>query len=289
MGQRRRKRPQESVYQALVQRYVSKRFDCVTVRELNFGGPKFDVVGFSPDLGEFLIVECKRTTRPVGVGQTFGQILAYKAMITDAGEKFLNSFNTALVKKGITRIQFWQYGIQFVDAGKIPVRFFVALPEEACERVDILQSIKKDLAGVGIIRINRYNKCRDYIHLFGDKDYEICNAARVEVPIAMPIRAPIRAILERCKADRQVALMTGTFDHKVMRMRSGRIRSAVHGGRSAYYRLRLNFVGLHPKQHYLRVNVKERSGWKATTARTIGQVKRLLSRAKKALDRTIQR
>ena len=43
--------------------------------ELNFGGPKFDVVGFAPDVGEFYIAECKRTTRPVGVGQTFGQIL----------------------------------------------------------------------------------------------------------------------------------------------------------------------------------------------------------------------
>jgi hypothetical protein len=34
-------------------------------------------------------VECKRTTKAVGVGQTFGQILAYKVMILEAGEKFL--------------------------------------------------------------------------------------------------------------------------------------------------------------------------------------------------------
>jgi hypothetical protein len=259
------------------------------VRELNFGGPKFDVVGFSPDLGEFYIVECKRTTRPVGVGQTFGQILAYKAMITDAGEKFLNSFSTALVKEGITRIQFWQYGTQFVDAGKIPVRFFVALPEEACERADILQSIKKDLKGVGIIRINRYNKCRDYIRVFREKEYAICRGARVEVPISMPMRGPIRSILERCKADPQVALLTRTFDHKVMQMRKGRIRWAIHGGNSAYYRLTTNFVGLHPKQRHLRVNIKERGGWRSTNATGMRQVKTLLLRAKKALDRTIQR
>ena len=62
-----RKHP-ESFYQEIVKRYITKNYGCATVRELNFGGPKFDVVGFASETGEFHIVECKRTSRPVGVG-----------------------------------------------------------------------------------------------------------------------------------------------------------------------------------------------------------------------------
>jgi hypothetical protein len=283
-----RKKPKESVYQALVQKYISKHFGCVTVRELNFGGPRFDVVGFSPETEEFYIVECKRTKRPVGIGQTFGQILAYKAMIADGGEKFLNSFNTALVRARITKLQFWQYGTRFVDAGKIPVRFFVAMPQEACERTDILQSIKKDLTGVGIIRIKGNKQCKDYIRVFQDKDYEICRGTPVDVPISMPIRPLVRNFLERKRRDRNVARLVGIADYKIMRLRPGRIRSVAYRDWAIYYRLRTGFLGLLPKQHYVRVTFKEKKGWKHFNITKENQIRRVLSKAKNALARTTQ-
>src|SRR6266850_1877082 len=113
MARKREKKHPETHYQDAVKRYISKKHGCATVRELNFGGPKFDVVGFSPDSGEFHIVECKLTSRLVGIGQTFGQILAYKAMIFDAGEQFLNAYLKQLAKEGITKISFYSEVAQF--------------------------------------------------------------------------------------------------------------------------------------------------------------------------------
>lgn len=92
--------------------------------------------------------------KAVGVGQTFGQILAYKAMILEGGEKFLDAFNETLVRDGIRKVRFWANSARFVEARKIPVRFYVALLEEAC-RPEMLELIKKDLKGVGIIRFKR--------------------------------------------------------------------------------------------------------------------------------------
>lgn len=58
------KKKPEAFYQDLARKYVCEKFGCVAVRELNFGGPKFDVDGFSSDNDEFHIVECKCTKKP---------------------------------------------------------------------------------------------------------------------------------------------------------------------------------------------------------------------------------
>lgn len=190
-----RKRP-ESFYQEIVKRYVSKKYGCATVRELNFGGPKFDVVGFSPNTGEFHIVECKRTSRLVGIGQTFGQILAYKAIIFEAGEQFLNAYLKQLAKEGITSVSFYSEVAQFANERKIPIRFYVALRESACLRPDFPRLMKRDLSGVGISRINKYNQGRDYIRVRGHEDYELCEAERIEVPISTPPRPIFQKVLD---------------------------------------------------------------------------------------------
>lgn len=59
----KRKGRLESFYRDIVHRHVCRKYGCVTVSELNFGGPKFDLVGFSPKFEEFYIVECKREPR----------------------------------------------------------------------------------------------------------------------------------------------------------------------------------------------------------------------------------
>jgi hypothetical protein len=247
MTKRGRRSLPESHYQALVRRYLSRKYGCVAVRELRFGGPKFDVVGFSPDTEEFVIVECKRTSRPVGIGQTFGQILAYKAMIFDAGETFLTAFERAISKAGLTREPFWIYAARFVEAGKIPVRFYVALREAACVHPDMLRLIKHDLRGVGIIRINQYNQCKDYIRVFGAKDFELCRAARVEVPIGLPTRSDLRSLLDNKGSNRTVCTLAAKLDTKIMRMRH-RMKAVPQGHYALYYRLTRNFIGLRPRK-----------------------------------------
>jgi len=281
------KKHQESFYQAIVKKYIARKYGCVTVRELNFGGPKFDVVGFSPDTEEFYIVECKRTARPVGVGQTFGQILAYKAMIYEAGELFLTAFERALAKSGYSREPFWIHGARFVEAGKVPVRFYVALREAACLQPDMLRLIKRDLKSVGIIRVNQYNQCKDYIRVYGVQDFDLCRAVRVDVPIGLPTSPELKGVLDHQASNRNVCMLAVKLDSKIMRMKR-RIRSSPHGRYAIYYRLTRNFIGMRPRKKHLHVSIKDASGWRDFNISSETQMRRLVPRIRKALTRTLQ-
>lgn len=283
--QKHRSRP-ESFYQELVQKYISRKYGCVTVRELNFGGPKFDVAGFSPDTEEFYIVECKLTSRPVGVGQTFGQILAYKAMIFDQGEAFLTSFERARAKSRESHEPFWIHAARFVKAGKIPVRFYVALREKACAQPDMLRLTKRDLRGVGIIRINQYNQCKDYLRVYGQKDFDLCRAARVEVPIGLPTRPELKALLDHKGANRNVCMLAMKLDSRIIRMRR-RMKLAPRGRYALYYRVTRNFVGFRPRKKHLHVSIKEGSGWRDVNISNEAQLRRVIPRIRKALDRIL--
>ncbi len=287
MARRKEHKRRESFYQELVQKYISKKYGCATVRELNFAGPKFDVVGFSPDTGEFHIVECKRTSRLAGIGQTFGQILAYKSMIFDAGEKFLTAFERQLTKDSVRSVTFWTHGAHFVETGKIPIRFYVALPESACGRPDFLRLMKRDLKNVGIIRINRYNQCKDYIRVHGREDYELCEAKTVEVPISAPVRPVLKKLLDNQGSNQSVAELTAKIDSKILKM-SGQMKSFPHGSHSMFYRVRKNFLALHPKKEFVRVSIKEKKRWKERRVKRKAQLPSLFSRIRRALVRSLQ-
>jgi len=286
MKRLRSKKHRESHYQEIVRKYISKKHGCATIRELNFGGPKFDVVGFSPESGEFHIVECKRTSRLVGVGQTFGQILAYKSMIFDAGEKFLNAFLRQLAKEHITSIPVYSNVAQFVDAGKIPIRFYVALRDKACARADILRLMKRDLKNVGIIRINERDQCRDYIRVRGKKDYALCDAARVEVPISTPPRPALQKLLDYRGSSQEVADLATAIDSRILRMKR-RVKSVRQGNYGMAYRVKRNFVVLYPKKEFVRVGVRENRKWKETRVGRKVQLRGLLKRIRKALHRSM--
>ena len=286
MATKKEKKRPETFYQEAVKRYINKRYGCATVRELNFGGPKFDVVGFSPNTGEFHIVECKLTSRLVGIGQTFGQILAYKAMIFDAGEQFLNAYLKQLAKEGITRISFYSEVAQFANERKIPIRFYVALREKACSRPDFLRLMKRDLAGVGIIRINKHNHCRDYISVRGQKDFELCEADRIEVPISTPPRPIVQKVLEHQGSGGDAADLTSLLDARILRMRSG-MKSVLHSKYAVFYRVGTNFVGLFPKKQFVRVEIREGSKWKKVRIKDKAQLRAVTKRIKKALSRSL--
>jgi hypothetical protein len=281
-----RKHP-ETFYQQIVKKYIARKYGCFTVRELNFGGPKFDVVGFCPESEEFYIVECKRTSRPVGVGQTFGQILAYQAMIYDQGETFLNSFERAVSKSGGSRDPFWIHAARFVSSGKIPVRFFVALREKACSKPDILRLMKRELKGVGIIRINPNNQCKDYIRAYGEKDLDLCAAARIEVPISLPIRPELKATLDHRGSNRAMYSLASKLDAKIVRLKP-KMKSGPHGRYGIYYRITRNFVGLIPTKNHIRVNLKEGLKWRNINVSNEAQLRRVVPKIRKALERTLE-
>lgn len=280
-----KKRP-ETFYQDLVKRYIGKKHACATVRELNFGGPKFDVVGFAPDTGEFHIVECKLTSRLVGIGQTFGQILAYKAMIFDAGEQFLNAYLRQLAKERITKISFYSEVAQFANERKIPIRFYVALREKACSRPDFLRLMKRDLSGVGIIRINTNNQCKDYIRVRGNKDFELCEAERIEVPISTPPRPLLQKVLEHQGAGPEVGDLVAALDSRILKMRRG-MKSVLHSKYAVYYRTRKNFVGLFPKKQFVRVELKLGNKWTKRRVKHKGQLRSVTKQIKKAFSRSL--
>lgn len=284
MAKASKRRHPETFYQKIVQRYVAKRFNCVAVRELNFGGPRFDVVGFSPDTEEFHIVECKRTGRPVDVGKTFGQILAYQAMIYDAGENFLDAFARKLTKDGVVRVPFWKYGARFVDTRMIPVRFYVALRDKACRQPEMLRLIKKNLDQVGIIRIDPYNHCKDYVRVEGKKDFALCRATTVEVPLSVPTRKELKEVLDHKGSSQQVALLAVKLDARILRMKKG-LRSVRHGKGKIVYREARNFAALLPRKKHLRVDIKQPREWQKRNIKTDGQLRRVLPRIKRALER----
>jgi hypothetical protein len=279
------KQKSESFYQELVRKYIAKKIRCVAVRELHLGGPAFDVVGFDPLEEEFHVVECKLTSRPVGIGQTFGQIVAYKAMIYDAGEDFLDAFERKLRKDGIGKVRFWKHGVRFVDAGRIPVRFYVALRQKACERVGMLRLIKSDLQEVGIIRITNQNACRDYIRNSGVKDYEICRSDRVDVPISMPVRLPLENILKNRNSNDETRSVTAEIDKKILALKPNQVRAVAHAKSSLYYRVAKNFVSIHPKRSFVTVRTKEEAKkWKRVRISAPHQIPSLIPRIKKSLE-----
>lgn len=286
MNRRTPKKHLESHYQDLVQKYIAKRHGCATVRELYFGGPKFDVVGFSPDSGEFHIVECKRSSRLVEIGKAFGQILAYKSMIYDAGVKFLNAFLGQLPRRGSRTISIYSNVAQFVRTRKVPIRFYVALREKACARPDFLRLMKRDLKSVGIIRINDYDRCKDYIRVQGEKNRELCEAARVEVPIATPPRPAMQRLLDERGSGPEVAEIAAAIDSRILRLARG-MKSVQRGNYGMVYRVKRNFAVLYPKKTFVKVSVRENKKWKQIRIGRKAQIKILLPRVRKALQRTM--
>lgn len=286
MKRRRGVKKLESHYQEIVRRYIAKKYGSATVRELNFGGPKFDVVGFSPESGEFHIIECKRTHRLAGIGQTFGQILAYKSMIFESGDKFLNAFLKQLAKEGITDVPVFANVAQFLDAGKIPIRFYVALREKACLTPDFLKLMKKDLKDVGIIRINSYDQCKDYIRVHGEKDRELCQAGCVDVPIATPPRPALQRLLDHRASNQEVAKLAATIDSRIRRL-APQMKSVIQGKYAMAYRVKTNFVVIHPKQEFIRISVRRNKHWDETRVDQKAQLRKLMPRIRKALRQSL--
>jgi hypothetical protein len=166
-------RMSESDMAQAVSRYLGKGR---STREVKVGGCRFDIVSYDTKKEIFKLVECKLATRPSSIGRTFGQLAAYYAAVADRGYEFV----TALSEK--LHLSFDHLMQATHGATKIHVEFYVALTHEACLNLPLLESLKRLLPKVGIIRVKPGGKCRGSL-LKGGEKYKALSPAK-----AMTIR-----------------------------------------------------------------------------------------------------
>jgi len=150
-------------------------------REVKVGDCIFDVVAYDKGQRLFRLVECKLGSKAASIGHAFGQVAAYYAVVVDQGYHFVDTFS----KKVEPRLRFGRL-LEATEGKQIRVEFYVALTDEACERVDLLRSVKRLLPDVGIIRVKADGRCRDHVHEHGKGDYELAQARPMLIKILQP-------------------------------------------------------------------------------------------------------
>jgi hypothetical protein len=152
-------------------------------REVKVGDCIFDVVAYDKGQRLFRLVECKLGSKAASIGHAFGQVAAYYAVVVDQGYHFVDTFS----KKVEPRLRFGRL-LEATEGKQIRVEFYVALTDEACERVDLLRSVKRLLPDVGIIRVKADGRCRDHVHEHGKGDYELAQARPMLIKILQPTK-----------------------------------------------------------------------------------------------------
>jgi len=131
----------------------------------------------------FRLVECKRSRKASAIGHAFGQVAAYSATIAAHGRDFVVAYSKKLaVPMHQGR---WMEATDYHR--RMRVAFSIALTDKACERVDLLRSMKKLLPDVGIIRVKPDGHCRHYLWIGKDKDHKLTKPRPVVIEI---LRAP---------------------------------------------------------------------------------------------------
>ncbi len=148
-----------------------------SVRELRVGNCIFDVVGYDKQAKLFKLVECKLGSSPTSIGHAFGQIAAYYAVLTDRGRDFVDAFTRKVPLRFNRQMEATD------QARRIRVEFYVAFTDKACTQVELIRAVKKLLPNVGVIRVKRDGKCRDYLRDRGRKDRKLAQARATVVEI----------------------------------------------------------------------------------------------------------
>lgn len=171
--------------EAEMSRAVASKLGRYASREIKIGDCIFDVVAYNKTERLFRVVECKRSSKASRIGQAFGQLAAYHATIAARGEDFVIAYS----RKIPARMHLGRWMEATNNYRRIRIAFYVALTEKACQRLDLLRSLKKFLPDVGIIRVKRNGFCRDYLWFGKLRDRKIAQARPVIVPILRK-RAP---------------------------------------------------------------------------------------------------
>jgi hypothetical protein len=158
-------------------RHVAAHLKKTSAREIRVGDCKFDVVAYDKKRRLFQIAECKMGSKATVIGHAFGQIAAYCAILSAAGEEFLDAYTKRVSLR-------WRRMMEATDQAKqFKVVFYVALEDKACRRIDLIRSIKRLLPNVGIIRVKRNGECRTHLRNQRKKESELCKAAPIIVRV----------------------------------------------------------------------------------------------------------
>jgi len=142
-----------------------KRLKCdIALREFKFREGIYDVVGYNKQENTVYIVECKLGTNITSIGQAFGQILAYKSVLTGRGYEFLlrfyQKYNEDVIKRrGYLKIQLEDW-IRILERKKMNFKFFVAVKEQARRMYKEIISIKSNMNfRIGTLMVTKDGVC----------------------------------------------------------------------------------------------------------------------------------
>ena len=153
----------------------------LAAQEISLGGNRFDVVAYDKKRRVFKVVECKLTKRETSIGKTFGQLISYSGTLSRSGYDFVNR---ASEKLGRLSFNTW---MEATSGGrKIQVEYFVALREEALKSIDFLESIRKQVPGVGIIRYKKNGECRKDLLIKGKHNSTLSRAKTFTIRLKKP-------------------------------------------------------------------------------------------------------
>src|SRR6266852_9489716 len=132
-------RPKSVKTEAQLSQAVACNLGKDTAREVRVGDCIFDVVAYNKKEKLFRLVECKRSRKASAIGHAFGQVASYSATIAAHGRDFVVAYSKKLaVPMHQGR---WMEATDYYR--RIRVAFSIALADKACERVDLLRSMKK--------------------------------------------------------------------------------------------------------------------------------------------------
>lgn len=166
-----------------------KKLRCdIALREFKFRKGIYDVIGYNKRENAMYIVECKLGTDIISIGHAFGQIIAYKSMLTGRGYEFLMRFHTryhedVIKTKGYLRIQLEDW-MKIIKRKKMNFRFFVAVKEQARKVYREIISVKKDVNfKIGVLMVTKDGVCTPRFGKGNEIDSKLAENDNVVIPL----------------------------------------------------------------------------------------------------------
>lgn len=173
-------RPKSISNESEMSQAIAAHLGKYAAREVKLGSCKFDVVSYDKRNKIFRLVECKRSSRPAGIGRAFGQLAAYAATLaTTSADDFLTAYSRKLQKP----MDYHRWAEATNGHRSVKVAFYVGLTNEACRQIPLLRSLKTIFPKVGILRVKTDGRCRPYLRNKGEADYETARPVPVKIRI----------------------------------------------------------------------------------------------------------
>jgi len=158
----------------------------IAIREMGFKSCIYDVIGYNKQENTIFIFECKLGTNITSIGQAFGQILGYKAILKESGYEFLLRFyekyhEHVIKSKSWLKIKLEDW-IEIVNTKKMNFKFFVVFREQAKEMANEIIEIKNDQKfRIGVLSITKGGMCTPHLTWKKDIDDEIVKSDKIEI------------------------------------------------------------------------------------------------------------